>query len=110
MVENVFLESEIDEGSLKAIRKVAVFCDDKFNNKEFNQVVNMFFNCSEEMFIENVIGICDEKFLQSNDLDPYYLDYEWETIYKIFNKVFDEKTIQKKFELTLRIGKKVLSI
>ena len=82
LVENVFLESEIDEGILIAMKKVAVFCDEKFNKKEFSQVVDMFLNCSEDKFIENVIGICDKEFLKTNDLDPYYLDYQWETIYR----------------------------
>ena len=46
LVENVFLESQIDFGKLMAIKKVADFCDEKLNEKEFEQVVDMFFNCS----------------------------------------------------------------
>ena len=94
MVENVFLESEIDEGILKAIRKVADFCDNKFNKKEFSQVVNMFFNCDEYEFMDNVLSLCDEIFLAENYIDDCF-DDQWEHIYKVFNQVFDERTIER---------------
>ena len=95
LVENVFLKSEIDEGILIAMGKVATFCDEKFNDKEFEQVVDMFFNCSEYEFMDNVLSLCDERFIEENYLEDCF-DDQWETIYKVFNQVFDEKTIQQK--------------
>ena len=94
LVENVFLESMIDIGKLIAIRKVADFSDDKFNNKEFEQVVDMFFNCDEYEFMDNVLNLCDEKFMEENSLEDCF-DHEWEHIYKVFNQVFDERTIER---------------
>ena len=102
LVENVFLESEIDEGILKAIRKVADFCDNKFNKKEFSQVVNMFFNCDEYEFMDNVLSLCDERFIEENSLEAC-MDYEWEHIYKVFNEVFDDRTIQQKIAIISKI-------
>ena len=98
LVDNVFLESEIDEGILMAIRKVADFCDEKLNEKEFQQVVDMFFNCSEYEFMDNVLSLCDEIFLAENYIDDCF-DDQWETIYKVFNKVFDDRTIQQKIAI-----------
>ena len=95
LVDNVFLASQIDEGILMAIRKVADFCDEKLNEKEFQQVVDMFFNCSEYEFMDNVLSLCDERFIEENYLEDCF-DDEWETIYKVFNQVFDERTIQQK--------------
>ncbi len=98
LVDNVFLESQIDEGILMAIRKVADFCDEKLNEKEFQQVVDMFFNCSEYEFMDNVLSLCDEIFLAENYIDDCF-DDQWETIYKVFNKVFDDRTIQQKIAI-----------
>ena len=98
LVDNVFLESEIDKGILMAIRKVADFCEEKLNEKEFQQVLDMFFNCSEYEFMDNVLSLCDEIFLAENYIDDCF-DDQWETIYKVFNKVFDDRTIQQKIAI-----------
>ncbi len=95
LVENVFLESDIEEGILIALKKVATFSDEKSSKKEFDQVVDMFFNCSEYEFMDNVLSLCDERFIEENDLEDCF-DDQWETIYKVFNQVFDERTIQQK--------------
>ena len=94
LVENVFLESMIDIGKLVAIRKVADFCDEKLNEKEFEQVLDMFFNCDEYEFMDNVLSLCDERFIEENSLEDC-MDHEWEHIYKVFNQVFDERTIER---------------
>ena len=98
LVDNVFLESEIDEGILIAMGKVATFCDEKLNDKEFEQVLDMFFNCDEYEFMDNVLSLCDEKFIEENSLEAC-MDHEWEHIYKVFNEVFDERTIQQKIAM-----------
>ena len=94
LVDNVFLESQIEDGILMAIKKVADFCDEKLNEKEFEQVVDMFFNCSEYEFMDNVLSLCDEIFLAENYIDDCF-DDQWEHIYKVFNQVFDERTIER---------------
>ena len=96
LVDNVFLESEIDEGILIAIRKVADFCDEKVNEKELEQVVDMFFNCSEYEFMDNVLSLCDERFMEDNFKSGIDESIGWDHIYKVFNEVFDERTIQQK--------------
>ena len=102
LVENVFLESQIDVGKLLAIRKVADFCHDKFNKNQFEEVMDMFFNCDEYEFMDNVLSLCDERFIEENSLEDC-MDHEWEHIYKVFNQVFDERTIQQKIAIISKI-------
>ena len=94
LVENVFLESDIEEGILIALKKVATFCDKKSSKKEFNQVENVFFYSNGYEFMDNILSLCDEKFIEENILEDCF-DYQWEDIYKVFKKVFDERTIER---------------
>ena len=68
------------------MRKVATFCDEKLNDKEFEQVLDMFFNCDEYEFMDIVLSLCDERFIEENSLEAC-MDHEWEHIYKVFNQV-----------------------
>ena len=48
--------------------------------------------------MDNVLSLCDEKFIEENSLEAC-MDHEWEHIYKVFNEVFDERTIQQKIAM-----------
>ena len=59
----------------------------------------MFFNCSEYEFMDNVLSLCDEKFMEDNFESGIDESIGWDHIYKVFNEVFDERTIQQKIAI-----------